>query len=224
MWMHNGGIGEFDKIKRTLQNQLPDELFTFPQGNTDSEWTFALYLSKLPDRHASDFPHSVLQKAMLDTIKSLNEMAAKAGVKEPSLMNFCVTDGRSVVATRYVSSKHDEAASLYFSSGTTFSEYESGGHYRMSKMDKREDIIMIASEPLTFEKADWMEIKTNTMIVVTPKMNVLQIPIKDEFYVAPSEQASHKRTAGLAAEKGLFHPRAPVQSGFETPIPEIVTQ
>lgn len=88
-------------------------------------------------------------------------------------MNFCVTDGHTVVATRYVSSKKDEAASLvcvipadqmgkhrsscfdalqYFSSGTTFDEYAPGGHYRMSKCDKRENIIMIASEPLTFEQ------------------------------------------------------------------------
>lgn len=27
-------------------------------------------------------------------------------------MNFCVTDGESVVATRYISSREDEAASL----------------------------------------------------------------------------------------------------------------
>jgi len=27
-------------------------------------------------------------------------------------MNFCVTDGESVVVTRYISSKKDEAASL----------------------------------------------------------------------------------------------------------------
>ncbi len=104
-------------------------------------------------------------------------------------MNFCVTDGETVVATRYISSRTDEAASLvspfgfircsscsrrpqWFSSGSTFSEYAEGGHYKMSKTDKRENIIMvptcvispsstvidrmerfqIASEPLTFEK------------------------------------------------------------------------
>jgi len=27
-------------------------------------------------------------------------------------MNFCVTDGESVIATRYISSRDDEAASL----------------------------------------------------------------------------------------------------------------
>lgn len=40
----------------------------------------------------------------------------------------------------------------------------------MTKADKRESIIMIASEPLTFERSEWMEVKTNTMIVITPKV------------------------------------------------------
>jgi hypothetical protein len=32
--MHNGALAEFDKIKRKLQNSLPDEFYTFPLGNT----------------------------------------------------------------------------------------------------------------------------------------------------------------------------------------------
>jgi glutamine amidotransferase len=58
----------------------------------------------------------------------------------------------------------------WFSSGTAFSEYAEGGYYKMTKADKRENIILvsphssrrresqhwmylqIASEPLTFEK------------------------------------------------------------------------
>jgi len=74
-----------------------------------------------------------------------------------------------------VSSKTDEASSLFFSSGTTFEEYAEGGHYRMTKADKREDIIMIASEPLTFEQRDWMEVKNNTMVVITPKVSLVGI-------------------------------------------------
>lgn len=49
---------------------------------------------------------------MLETIASLNKYAEEAGVTEPSLMNFCVTDGSSVVVSRYISSRKDEAASL----------------------------------------------------------------------------------------------------------------
>jgi len=45
--MHNGGIEQFSKIKRRLQQELPDEVFNVVNGNTDSEWAFALFLSKV---------------------------------------------------------------------------------------------------------------------------------------------------------------------------------
>lgn len=51
MWMHNGGIAEFEKIKRKLQNSLSEELFLFVEGNTDSEWAFALFLSFVCNTH-----------------------------------------------------------------------------------------------------------------------------------------------------------------------------
>jgi len=209
MFMHNGGIADFPLFKRNLQADLSDVAFNTVQGNTDSEWAFAVFLSKLPDADAKSFTTAQLRDAMFKTIASLNHYAEEMGITEPSLMNFCVTDGETVIATRYVSSKTDEAASLWFSSGTTFHEYgDIGGHYKMSKADKRENIIMIASEPLTFERADWMEIKTNNMVVITPKMNLLQIPIVDKFYVPPSDPAYLARTTEFAREKGLLVPRS----------------
>jgi glutamine amidotransferase len=51
---------------------------------------------------------------MLKTIARLNEFHAAAGTTEPSLLNFAATDGHSVICTRYVSSRSDEAASLFF--------------------------------------------------------------------------------------------------------------
>lgn len=91
----------------------------------------------------------------------------------------------------------------------------------MTKADKRENIIMIASEPLTFERSDWMEVKSNTMIVVTPKvsltigrsrleveanagqMNVLQIPIIDDFWVPPADPAAQNRSTDFAINMGF---------------------
>lgn len=135
---------------------------------------------------------------MVKTIETINKLSKAAGIKGVSvsavrrralgqadkqkhLLNYVVTDGESVVATRYISSRTDEASSLFFSSGTSFDEYQDGGLYRMTKADKRwvacvtradgsENIIMIASEPLTFERSDWMEVKSNNMIVITPKV------------------------------------------------------
>jgi len=34
MFMHNGGIAEFQTIKRRLQKDLPDAAFDMVQGNT----------------------------------------------------------------------------------------------------------------------------------------------------------------------------------------------
>ena len=42
--------------------------------------------------------------------------------------------------------------------------------------------LPLCLEPLTFEKADWLTIPTNNILVVTPKLNVLLQPIKDKFY------------------------------------------
>ncbi|KAG0337369.1 hypothetical protein BG000_005492 [Podila horticola] len=182
MFMHNGGIGDFHLIKRKVQESLSDEIFLAVNGNTDSELAFAVFLSQLPTPSQSKpFCHSVLKDAMLRTIAKLNHWTKEAGATEVSLMNFAVTDGVSVVCSRYISSRHLEAASLYYSSGTRFEEYKPG-HYRMVKADKREDIVVIASEPLTFEKADWLTIPSNTVVVISSKMNVLMYPIMDEYY------------------------------------------
>jgi predicted glutamine amidotransferase len=82
--MHNGGIAEFNKVKRAVQAVLSDEIFEVVSGNTDSEWAFALYLSKLPDAKAKTFTTDVLRKAMFDTIAHLNDLADKAGITEVS--------------------------------------------------------------------------------------------------------------------------------------------
>lgn len=97
---------------------------------------------QLTDVDADSFKYRTLQQAVLNTIASLNKWAEEAGTHEPSLLNFCVTDGHSIIATRYISSATDEAASLWFSTGSSFEQYSPGGHYRMRKNDKRENIVV----------------------------------------------------------------------------------
>ncbi|KAG5647943.1 hypothetical protein DXG03_006977 [Asterophora parasitica] len=176
-FMHNGGIAEFPSIKRKLQKSLPDVAFNMVQGNTDSEWAFALFLSKLDDPNGRSFTPDILRKAMLETIAHLNTLADEADITE------------------------------WFSSGTTFSEYADGGHYKMSKADRRENIIMAT---------DWMEIKTNNMVVITPKMNLLQIPIIDKYYIPPSGPGASARATEFAREKGFLNPHTTI-SPIEKP-------
>ncbi|KAJ2785137.1 glutamine amidotransferase subunit [Coemansia javaensis] len=183
MWMHNGNIAGFERIKRRLQNALRDEMYHSIQGTTDSEHAFALFLNML-DRpgERAEFSYAELRRAMLRTIAQLNEWLDEAGVEDISLLNFAVTDGQSVVCTRYITSADKEAASLFYSSGSEFKTDAESGQYRMSKANRREDVVVVASEPLTYERSDWLVIPTNTVLVVTPKMNVHLSPIKDKYW------------------------------------------
>ena len=154
-------------MKRQLADSLADGWFMLVQGGTDSEWAFALFLDQLAgygvepseDPGEGGFGHEVLRKAMLGTVRRINEFirlipAEKVGeVDTRSLLNFAVTDGSSVVCTRYVGSKTDEAASLYFSSGTSWKQ-EGEGVFKMERRDKGADIVLVASEPLTFERGE----------------------------------------------------------------------
>ncbi|POY73219.1 hypothetical protein BMF94_3552, partial [Rhodotorula taiwanensis] len=219
IWMHNGCISDFSRIKRRLQAELSDAYFAVPQGNTDSEWAFACFLeqlSRLTDPLQPTIPHAILREAMLNTVQLLTKYTNDVGASDPSLLNFCVSDGSSVVATRYITSATEEAASLFFSTGSTFEEYAPGS-FKMNKADKRERIILIASEPLTFERADWVEIPSQSCIVITPRNNLLRFPIRNEFFQA--SVTSHRRDE-FARAKGYRWTTAPVSIPGPNAVPQ----
>ncbi|KXT02200.1 hypothetical protein AC578_5944 [Pseudocercospora eumusae] len=225
MWMHNGGIGGWKLgVKKRLVMDVNDRWFESVQGSTDSEWAFALFLDTLekygavdPDDAAKQrdgFGHTVLRKAMLKTIERINAFIkslpeeVREGNDVRSLLNFAITDGKSVVCTRYVSSKTDEAASLFFSSGTNWREQPSTvpagqskigkGEYKMERRDRGADIVLVASEPLTFERDNWVTVPTNSVLTIH-NQNVLIHPILDEFYNSTS---TFVRSDAFAADKG----------------------
>lgn len=168
--MHNGGLGGWKYIKRRLAERLHDDWYLSVKGGTDSEWAFALFLDRLQrlgvdpsSQPEKGFGPAVLRKALLQTIEVINELTMaipestiqKENVDTRSLLNFAVTDGHSIICTRYVSSNTDEAASLYYSSGTQWETKPTAAETRdfeMERRDKGADIILVASEPLTFER------------------------------------------------------------------------
>jgi glutamine amidotransferase len=58
------------------------------------------------------------------------------------------------------------------------------------------------------------------MVVITPKMNLLQIPIIDKFYVPSSDPAALTRGTDFAAAKGLLNPRRTLVP-LATPVSEV---
>ncbi|CAL3969317.1 hypothetical protein PZA11_006108 [Diplocarpon coronariae] len=214
MWMHNGGLGGWKYIKRRLGERIADKWYLQVQGGTDSEWAFALFLDTLERMGYNPssppklgFGPGVLRHAMLQTIKQINDFIAdipksvieNENVDTRSLLNFAITDGHSVVCTRYVSSRTDEAASLYYSSGTTWEDKSTKGEYQMDRRDKGADIVLVASEPLTFERESWVTVPTNSTLTIH-KQTVMVHPIIDENY---NYNPYHSRSSKYVQDKGL---------------------
>ncbi|KAK6856127.1 Dug3p [Apiospora arundinis] len=216
MWMHNGGLGGWKYIKRRLGEKLHDKWYLFVQGGTDSEWAFALFMDRLErlgvdpsSQPENGFGPAILRQALLQTIEIINELTTgipesiiqSENVDTRSLLNFAVTDGHSVICTRYVSSKTDEAASLYYSSGTQWETRPTPGDkdYQMERRDKGADIVLVASEPLTFERENWVNVPTNSILTIH-RQSVMVHPIEDGF---SERDPYHKRSSAFATTKGL---------------------
>lgn len=224
-FMHNGGISNFKRIKRKLLSHIEDEYLNFIQGSTDSECAFALFLDSLekegcnPRDKTGNFPHQAIRNALLKTIGYIRDWTKEANrdeeYAEPSLLNFAVTDGSTVVVSRYITSKTDEAASLHFSCGSSFVE-SSPGEYRMERLNRSQDVIMVASEPLTFERGDWITVPTNSLLTIK-RQTVLIHPIVDEYY---QTDPLYLRSSKLAESKGLIG-SVPLAKAVERNVPPL---
>jgi glutamine amidotransferase len=119
--MHNGVIAGFAKVKRKLLEHLSDEAYESLQSfHSDSAVSFALFLSHLPNMDDL-LPADVLMRALQNVFELISRVQEEAGVQaDVSLLNYVVTDGNSLIATRYVSPDSQTPASLYYAEGTTF--------------------------------------------------------------------------------------------------------
>ncbi|EFX01339.1 glutamine amidotransferase [Grosmannia clavigera kw1407] len=217
MWMHNGSLGGWKYIKRRLSERLADKWYHSVVGGTDTEWAFALFLDTLERLGASPssqpekgFGPGLLRKAMLRTIAIINELIDQIpestilseNVDTRSLLNFALSDGHSVICTRYVSSTTDQAASLYYSSGSQWEKRPTAGDdkdYKMERRDKGADVVLVASEPLTFERENWVNVPTNSILTIHGQ-TVMVHPIRDAY---STRGPAHTRSAAFVQTKGL---------------------
>jgi len=105
LFQHNGHIECFKMIKRRIMNALRDELYTWIEGTTDSEACFALVLNEMdPELLAAGQPiePKVMHSALLSAIALLSSYLSDAEVTCGfSTFNFALTDGNTVVVSRY---------------------------------------------------------------------------------------------------------------------------
>ena len=168
LWMHNGTIAGFKSIKRRLRRSLPDEIYHAVEGTTDSEHAFAVFLDLLGDETAARGVAD-LADGLVQTIRQLEEWVREAGISEPSIYNFAVTDGQNIATVRYVSDPAIEPISLYFSKPGKYQCCD--GMLGIVDCCHEERGVMIASEKLTEDRESWTRVAPNHVVMIDSQLN-----------------------------------------------------
>jgi glutamine amidotransferase len=93
LFMHNGQIGGYARIKRRLEAMIPDELYDARLGTTDSEAIFLVALA-----------HGLTEDpvpAMARTLKIVHGLMSDAGIAEPLRFTAAFSNGDSLWAYRW---------------------------------------------------------------------------------------------------------------------------
>lgn len=133
LFMHNGQIGEFDRVRRTLMLQVEPTLFAHIQGSTDSELFFYLLLTN----GGAEDPLG----AFAITVGQVLDIMERLGVEEPFRMSAALTDGDQIVAIRFADDAR--APSLFHGEADILTGA---------------DGVLIASEPLDPDAGPWRAI------------------------------------------------------------------
>ncbi|MEH0581807.1 MULTISPECIES: class II glutamine amidotransferase [Streptomyces] len=156
MWMHNGGIADFHRMRRDLALAVDPELFLDIEGSTDSELMFFLALTFGLEE---DPPGAVARMAGL-----VERTGHGHGVEFPLQMTIAVTDGVGLWAFRY--SSQGASRSLFYSTRVeTLRELHPDVAFLREVSDETR---LVVSEPLGNLPGAWNKVPESTYGVVQP--------------------------------------------------------
>lgn len=172
-FMHNGSIGDFDRVRRPLRRSLDDEAYDVIEGSTDSEHIFALFVQCL-GKYADEPRGEAMALALRDAINAVMGFQRTHGQDETSYLNLAVTDGVRCVAARYTDGPEEDALSLYVRRGNQY--ICENGVCRMVQNGAGKQSVMICSERLSDEPG-WEPVPVNHMVLVDEEREVEVRPI-----------------------------------------------
>ncbi|GGS25253.1 class II glutamine amidotransferase [Streptomyces humidus] len=156
MWMHNGAIADFHRIRRDLALAVDPLLFPDIEGSTDSELMFFLALTLGLEE---DPPGAVARMVGL-----VERVGHAHGVEFPVQMTVAVTEGERLWAFRY--SSQGSSRSLFYS---TRVEALRELHPDMAFLrEVSDETRLIVSEPLGDLPGAWNEVPESTYGVIQP--------------------------------------------------------
>lgn len=171
IFMHNGTVTEFTRIRREMSALVTSAAFENIQGSTDSEHVAALYFTYLApdDNWERTYTVQEMKRALDKTIFTILQLQKKLpGDIEANSLNLCTSDGQRLVAVRFRNHATQQPPSLYFSTtaGVTLNR-KYPGHPDLAADEQLQDDpaqrpaaahgkhVIVASEPTTFNANEW---------------------------------------------------------------------
>jgi len=146
LWVHNGLVREFARVKRELALTVDESLYTSIEGSTDSELLFYLALTL----GLEDDPPGAVERM----VGLVEEAGRRHGIENPIQMTIATTDGKSVWAFRY--SSEGRSRSLYYS--TDMRTVREMYPERPRLQEVSDETRLIVSEPIVELAGAWNEV------------------------------------------------------------------
>ena len=157
LFVHNGFIGDYARLRRELVLGVDPQLFNGIEGTTDSELMFFLALTFGLDEE----PLPALER-MAGFVEATGR---RHGVEDPLQMTVGVSDGERLHAVRYASGAV-AANSLYVSNDARDVRLLYPENERLRHMS--DEARAIVSEPLADLPGLWREVPPSSAVVVQP--------------------------------------------------------
>ena len=146
LWMHNGLVADFPRVKRDLVLAIDPDLFPSIEGSTDSEVFFYLALTL----GLEDDPPGAVARA----VGTIEQVGRSHGIEHPIQMTVATTNGASIWAFRYSSQGHSRT--LFYSTRVDTLRQQ---HPEVAMLHEFSDASrLVVSEPLGDLVGAWNEV------------------------------------------------------------------
>ena len=172
---HNGDLHRFAEMRPRLQRHLRPDIARRIRTNLDSEWIYAVFLSRLANP-AAEHSATELADALVETLEILGQAREEAGIDTVSSVNLFVADGRTIVAVRFafdfgcypgedprtIMPWQLEYLSLWYSLGHAYACHDN--EWKMVGGRQDATAMLLASEPLTRDDSTWLEVPEYSLV------------------------------------------------------------
>ncbi len=170
---HNGTLTAFDRVAPSLEREVGSDLLGSRCGTTDSELIFLWLLSRMAragiEADATCEDPEPVRALLAESVLLLAARSEEAGADEPAKLNFLLTDGVTMVASRWGNSLFRLCRNGVRDCeicGLAHAEEHRVAGYRAA---------VVASEPITQET--WEEVPEQSVVTVDAEVNLHIHPI-----------------------------------------------